>query len=640
MIDADPDLVFDALRIFPPSVSKALTGTRDFQIRFPQIFDGEITFGSNEASFVRSVFFSSMRTALSSLGSTIPVADRDGASWDLTVHRDGEARTTILRRDASELMLPDFWALSADAKDRMQSFERWANDCNLQDDAARAWRALLDSGPITDEAHERLLDEYRFTPVGFARFLAKSIEDGKTSINALVPTEKRFYDRLIGQACSDATLEHYANGVVPAHTVQLIEWHEQFGLQLSFLLCGHAKISYAIAAHSLKREALLATYEGLASSGDRISQTGAVEVGLYLLDTHPELEPFLIRIIKQIRDDNLEDEGGRPVLLSTLIAFVAGTLARRKTLESMPPFWRRQAAIAHASLIERQLVEAGINVKNFTRIASAAVWQFFYLEGLIDLRLEPRWHPDFISPDQIKAELMSRLVNAANLHNRKIISPELRTLLLGEDAGSIKSYFSFPTYCYPGFLEGGSAATAEIPRDIVEKMEAGLNAERLDGSSFAFLVNYSRVARFEPEHATIVANALRRVKYHVDLDIETKQDISLIMGLATIAAASRSVDLANEVRVLARIHRQKNAEISIELALKIATLAAASRPSFDDWATTLGDWLTELAFNVNDLASAEQLSSLMRRLCQICPALWKTCSKADSALSLLIQSKA
>src|SRR5207249_2285328 len=140
---------------------------------------------------------------------------------------------------------------------------------------------------------------------------------------------------------------------------------------------------------------LIQAYEWLHKKGDRISQIGAIEIGLSILDKRPKIEPYVQGVIEQIRDDCADDDRGRFHLLSALIVLVEGELSRTKILRKKPPFWRRLASIAQASLIERCVIGSHVDMAEFTRWAVQARGQLFYLQTMSDLRREPRWHPDY-----------------------------------------------------------------------------------------------------------------------------------------------------------------------------------------------------------------------------------------------------
>jgi hypothetical protein len=115
---------------------------------------------------------------------------------------------------------------------------------------------------------------------------------------------------------------------------------------------------------------------------------------------------------------------------------------------------------------------------------------------------------------------------------------------------------------------------------------------------------------------------------------------SLLSGLATVAAVTRSADLASEVRILTRaVRRRGQAKIPAHDAMRIGLIAAASHAGLVDWCKFFGEWVTEHSFEDLDRDTSEKLHSQILRLCHVEPRLWETCAKADAACSALNSSR-
>jgi hypothetical protein len=116
---------------------------------------------------------------------------------------------------------------------------------------------------------------------------------------------------------------------------------------------------------------------------------------------------------------------------------------------------------------------------------------------------------------------------------------------------------------------------------------------------------------------------------------------SLLSGLATVAAVTRSTELADEVRILARVLRRRpGVDIAPEDALRIAMIAAASHRDKASWCKFVGEWLTELAYEDMSREKAANLYQLVGVLCLLEPNLLETCARAEAALSAYVQSSA
>ena len=100
--------------------------------------------------------------------------------------------------------------------------------------------------------------------------------------------------------------------------------------------------------------------------------------------------------------------------MSSLVALVEGEVARQGFARKQQPFWRRLASIAHASLIEREITAAKLEFAGISEWALKSGGAMYYLQTLVDARQEPRWFPDSVSPQQLKAEFVSRIANAGD----------------------------------------------------------------------------------------------------------------------------------------------------------------------------------------------------------------------------------
>lgn len=92
-----------------------------------------------------------------------------------------------------------------------------------------------------------------------------------------------------------------------------------------------------ISVEHLGNEDLVRAFDFLEKHGDRISQLGAIEIGLRLLPERPEIEPLIIRLIEQIRDDDVDGSASEFKLLSALFLLVDGELSRTRLLSGAPP---------------------------------------------------------------------------------------------------------------------------------------------------------------------------------------------------------------------------------------------------------------------------------------------------------------
>ena len=461
------------------------------------------------------------------------------------------------------------------------------------------------------------------------------IERGEGSPSTLVPPSRRYFERLVGKYDGSKSINDYAGGVGKAVIQELAVWRPVDGLLLSLLLSSHSSLTDQISVDRIGEEDLLASLDYLAKHGDTISQVGAIEVGLRILQSRPEVEQALCRLIREIREDGDRDQANGFQLLSALFWFVDGEISRMRLFPDEPPFYRRLAALSQAALIHRQLIELGIDPKSFSDWALG--WPpWHYQQSLVDLRLEPRWRPEYGRDSQLKAELFGRILIAGERHEESVKGTDVYDLVFGEDSSSLQS-LSNPVYSFlSGPLEGVEGKRPTIPSELEGRVEAELKGEKAGKSTFVALGNVAGICRIDPKHAGLAGEAVKRAGHRLAEIRDSGELYGVVNGLATVAAVARSPELADQLRILCRRYRRDGEySLGIQETLVICLVAAASRPGLKEWMEYVGDWLTELAFSELEQEEGRTAYAFLTGLCHAVPELWIHCGRAEAALKAL-----
>ncbi|MHC2664596.1 hypothetical protein ACMA5K_33850 [Bradyrhizobium diazoefficiens] len=97
-----------------------------------------------------------------------------------------------------------------------------------------------------------------------------------------------------------------------------------FGL----LLSSHSSVPREIRLEGIPNGDVETLFEWLEAHGDRISQLGAIELGLHHLDKYPEIEPAIAKMTRSFIEDDV-GEDARLAELAGLVVLVDGELARK-----------------------------------------------------------------------------------------------------------------------------------------------------------------------------------------------------------------------------------------------------------------------------------------------------------------------
>ena len=369
--------------------------------------------------------------------------------------------------------------------------------------------------------------------------------------------------------------------------------------------------------------------ETVAVNGDSVSQLGAIELGLRVLDRMPELEPLIVSMIAKLREDDSTQRDSGFAILSGLFVLVDGEMSRRRIFETEPPFYRRLASLAHAALVHRQFVRSGIDVRGFNEWACKIGGRFFLAQSMSDQRTEPGWCALWGSqPTQFRAEFLGRIGMAASGRVDSGRNKELGAVIMEiEDEMPVGAD-------WPGPLEGTRRTEKAAPREIRKAVEREIGTKAVKPESFETLVHQGFLGKAWREEGDLAARALRSSGHRM-AEINSREQLwAVLRGLATVAAISGSCELADELRIVVRNYRNDGEHrLGIGQAVEVAVISAASRVEEADWREFMGEWLTEMAFGELEAAEGTLLHGYVRSLCEVVPKLWLSCGRADAALA-------
>ena len=564
-----------ALELVPLLIRDTLLEDSSFREMYGLKAEPILFFPDSDISFYRSILYDTARKVLSGAPEK-KVINREGQKWRLKIiDNKGELPALSISRGEKHFFLPNLEVLSPDKSIRLRFLDAVVSDVNLPNSVSEPWRDILSERALEDDEVDAFHSEFLDTPVVKTHSINRDVRARQVSRASLVPPSRRYFERLVGEYDGSASIHDYASGNGRKLFEQLSAWHPYEGFLFSLFLSSHAALTDEISVDQLNDDDLVRAFDFLDKDGDRISQLGAIEVGLRVLPSRPEIEQALIRLIERIRDDEVDGKASGFKLLSALFHFIDGELSRIRLFSAKPPFYRRLAALSQAALIHRQFVGLSVDIDQFSE------WAFsncggFYLQSLVDMRSEPRWDPNFATAPQMKDDFLGRILNIAKKYEQNITGSQIYDLVFGDGANSLQSLIN-PFYSYlPGPLEGDQNAQHILPPNCAEEIEIQLSAEEVGPASFPALVNLALIYRIDSDQAELAATALKRSNYHLR-NIENESQLAAILdGLATVAAVSRSSSLADELLILVRKYRRDaEYELSLQEVIRICLIAAA-----------------------------------------------------------------
>ena len=447
----------------------------------------------------------------------------------------------------------------------------------------------------------------------------------------IAPAERGHYEALAGDGAA-ATLAELGEVVVRPHVERLLSIVDGSGPRMALLLGAHSSLLEGSAVARLPESDLVALLDWAAREGDLLSRVAAVELGLPALPRAPSLADLLERLVHSILEQDPEDQDGRLALLGGTVAYITSELSRTGALDHLQPFHRRLAVFAQASFFER-IVFGRMDAQVVGKWTLEHGLRRFYFQTMVDRRAEPRWPPEHASPAQLRAEFVSRVSIAAGAHEAGIPPGPLRDLLLSE-TGGVRAAVQFPQSFLPGPLEGATEEQRQpLPPEYDRMLDDTLAADALEPRSVIALINLRSLFAIDPARVGRAVQLIREAGQRFDVSVGVEARRSLIAGLAALAADTRSVDLADEVRLMVRKDvALGDGPFTLSDELAIALTAAAARADWKGWAEYLADWCNDIAFRAST-AGAAQLEDSLELLCLIDPPLRRLLGAAKVALA-------
>lgn len=630
-------VAYAALNLFPPLIRSCLLDEPGFRREYGIEAEKLLNLGDSGVSISARILLGAAREVLSGT-EEVEVTDINDMKWMLRkVDDPAQSEKWVLLSDETRLIIPDLTVLSCDDEARLRSLNELGRDVNLPETNKEKWREVLSIRPFDENEVHSFHDDLNATPVHVEQTIKSVVNEREFTVSSLVPSSRLYYERLVGKYDGSASISNYASSTGKQFLEQLSSWRPYDGFLFSLLLSSHSTPTGEICINNMEEEDLVRAYTGIVKQGDLLSKLGAIEVGLRSLPRKRKIEPILIQLLKQIRDEKADTPGNGFQLLSALFNLVDGGLAKSRLLCKEPPFYRRLASLAHAALIHREILNSKIDVEKFCVWSSEVHSEYFCMQSLADMRLEPEWNVDLSAAPQLRATFLGRIMMSAHKYEISVNSPEIDDLISGEDSASIRSVINRSVAFFPGPLEGTTGSLKELPSELIKFIGEQLLSNVPEPSSFAALVNSAKMYRIDPEMAKSAAMILKAGNHRLE-NVEDKFHLlAVLYGLATVAAVSRSPLLADELRVVCRRYRSDvQLGVSIDEEIRICLIAAAGREGLMDWRDFAGEWLTELAFTDLDREEAITFDSRLQRLLHAVPELWVSCGKADAALKSMV----
>tara|TARA_R110002049_G_scaffold29552_13_gene100434 strand:+ start:191 stop:2116 length:1926 start_codon:yes stop_codon:yes gene_type:complete len=630
-------MVGTCLNLYPPFIRNELISNPTFRNKHGLNLESILSVESLNTSFERSDLYSSARESASRDGIPVKVNDQNQDVWDLTLEKKSKYSYILhLRNQSKTILFEDFWPFITDINERLSIFEYECSKRQLPSTDVTYWSKKLETGLLSDDEINDLHDDLNNTPFSNTEKLNRELELGTSTLETMVPQNIKYYERLIGIHKNSKNISEYAQSELKTHFKTLFQGDIYRGIESALLMSSHSTIIQSLSEVELNERVLIKVFENFFTQGDLTSQTGLIEAGIALVDNYPNLEPQIEKLLIKLVDKPTDKDEQQWGLLNALIILVDSELALLQIFQDKPTFYRRLASFTQAALIQRSVIRTNVHDNKFGPNTIEQRSMIFYCQNLIDLRLEPRWLPDYQTTQQLKSELVGRIYLTALQSENKLNQTRIRDLLFDSNSSSPAPQLNLGiNFMLPGPLEGNISA-ATLPQKISEEFEKELFSSQLNLKGVTPLINISQIWMLDNDHTNHLIDILKDAKHKLHKTRQQDEILSILQGIAVVSAITRNTELAAELVILSRRYREYLDDHSQVSLLGIGLYAAAAHEDIEEWLKYSGDWISELVYLPLKGEAAKNLKNWLDQLTIFEPRLYCMCGRAIAALDSAI----
>lgn len=492
--------------------------------------------------------------------------------------------------------------------ERLRYFRSLVGQFGLGESEVREWLARVSSSPLDSFGVSDLERDFRDSPRGRSTRISEQLRSGSVSVADMVPTSRKYFERLVPAWKGQATVLDFAADVP---RIDISQWalmerltwssHSAIALNLGLLELSAVSIEgqFAASLEELDLWSLVGLIENLASHKDGLADLVGV--------TTEALERF----------SRLIEDPVRLELTVALVGMIDGSVNAAGILRDTPVYWRRLATISHAAILERSVIQSSLDLGSFTSWAAGS-WPLFQAVSIVDLRSEPRWAAFMLNPGQLRQEFIGRVLNAFYTRQSEMAGTELHSLVFGDDDQSLQSRRNVFYSGLPGPLEGGESTALPLTEHLEHLIQQALDDDSLPlARRVMAAAQISALGAPSPEVLRRLTDSTAKLGSEVLIPGDEDVTTTLLTWLAVAAASYRSGELASTIQYLAL----ENDGLSVHFRLQVGLMACASEADRGDWRVAVARVLARCASIARGQKDIEYVLFVLRAICDAHPEI-------------------
>ncbi|WP_417490351.1 hypothetical protein [Maricaulis sp.] len=610
----------------PKSLQRSLLGDDTFCESFAIRAENVFHLGPG-AAVEGGRLFAAVRAAYRADSAEAKFLDEAEREWRVEV-QDDKSVLCILADDVR--ILPESRFLSEELGDRLAALRVFVGD-KLNSDESERWKVLLEAGPLSDDEMLRLHVDVGETPSSFVENMVRRLEGRSATWSDVVPESIEYADRLLGPSEFAQSLNEFEAKGLPTQWASLANLGSEERVRRTLLLCGAASNVGAVPLIDETTLVVDALADLAISSRSPMPKVAMIEVLLPRAGSSKTVENALTRLIEHLLSLNPTVESACYPTFSNLLVGTYGLLSVSSSFSTHSAFYRYLLSMSHAGYLQERLGDVGLDLEEFSQELAKSFGGEGLCASALDIREYPRWNLNFADGHTIWMDHLGRISKVAHECRGSIPAGELRDLLFDADAALRAA--QNPLICSrPSILEGGIEMSAEVPDEFATAIREQLEEGPVSVNCFTGLINFQSVSPLPIELLELAAKRLLDARSLLDGFETPGQAQHFFLSMASAAAIGRSTKLADRLNFVVRAHSSNvKHRLPLDIAMVIGVIASAAHASSEAADQWLGEFASQLAFEVQEPSAAKKLLGCMKSLCRVRPSLRTQLGKSIAA---------
>lgn len=589
--------------------------------------------GSADVGTIGTFHFSDIRVALSNSEFGVPTdVPRRRGGGAITLIRVETGLHTARHADGPETVLPEFALLDPAEGVRLRAYSEivgraqpfWRN-CSI-------WRAILIERPLSDSEFGRVINELQHIGERELAHISSAVARGSFGVSDLIPGSLCYYESLIGRIATTEPLDQYVANIFLPHLASVICADTVWGLRCIRGSSISSKVDVVAITAPIANDDLFAALMALGSGPTPFSKLVTFQIAQSRTASDARFDGLANEALDKLLEHASPngDEHEQDELFPAFMRLALNTISLNEELALAPPYWRRLAAFAHATVLLETVNFHNWDTGRLVAWCDAQQSLDTAAVGIFDLIRSPLWRSDLQTATDLDVATLIRAVkwNPVGADHTIGLSPA-QAERIEKLYPQFRFAFGLPDPLSSARLRNGKNSIETIGEELLHRFTVDTTAGLALNShqTWSALAYSSRIFAFSGELLVQVRSIAKGI--HLDGSAISDEQFAMLSSAAEIAAIQSDEELAgilaNCVLIAAEriVHPLDSARCAAVLVM-----ASGAVPDWNGSLSWAADRLVALAYRIQRGPCSEKLAAWVETMQRLIPLRERRWGKA------------